>query len=316
MALREFLVVLHEHQARLDRLVDRRAIPELRKLYDAANAELDRKLSSLTRATRGDTFTAHQMRMLKAQVRQAQVVLSRRMAGALGGVTTEAQLEALRGFARDIALLERRFTGSEITVPVEEAARFRGVIDRRKTSLLRIHTDSFARYGAASVRKIEQEMSVSLATGETTAEAVDRVVAAHSMEFWQAERIARTETAWAFNSTASDGIEDAAEEFPDLMKRWTEYVEDGSYAPMDDRVGVDSIAMHAQITDAAGVFTMPPTAPHADADGNTVVSHSLVGKSWEYPPNRPNDRATVMPWRPHWGIPGWRYRGGRRVPVR
>jgi hypothetical protein len=93
------------------------------------------------------------------------------------------------------------------------------------------------------------------------------------------------------------------------MQQWVEMVgEDGQ--PYDDRVGVDSLAMHGQVADVDEEFTMPAKAPNGQP-----VSDSLVEESWEFPPNRPNDRAVLAPWRQEWGVPGWRYKAGKRVPV-
>ena len=45
------------------------------------------------------------------------------------------------------------------------------------------------------------------------------------------------------------------------------------------------------------------------------ISAKLWGKQFRFPPNRPNDRATLIPWRPEWGLPGYFYQAGRRIPV-
>jgi hypothetical protein len=82
--------------------------------------------------------------------------------------------------------------------------------------------------------------------------------------------------------------------------------------PLDDRVAVDSLALHGQLADAAGFFTMPATAPVADKKGQTMVPAALVGLQWEFPPNRPNDRAVLSPWMSGWGVPAWEWVGGRR----
>lgn len=296
-------------------MVDRHGAPVLKKVYDQAGRELDRKLRTLTRAGRSETMTAVQAHHLKAQVRQAQVSLSKQMAGALGNVTRDAQTEALRGVSKDVTRLEREFTGSELVLPIEEVSRFAGVIDQKAPSLLRMHRESMARYGVRTVGDFEEQLALSLASGETAAEGVDRLMDVYDMQWWQGERIVRTEVAWAFNATYADGLDEASDALPDLRKRWSEYVDDDTYEPQDDRVGTDSVAMHGQVAETDGVFTMPATAPRPGADGKTTVYRDLVGLTWEFPPNRPNDRAVVVPWRPHWGIPGWVYRDGRRVRV-
>jgi hypothetical protein len=69
-------------------------------------------------------------------------------------------------------------------------------------------------------------------------------------------------------------------------------------------VADDSLALHGQVAHPGGYFTMP-----IDPD----VEERFWGKRWMFPPNRPNDRAVLSPWRPGWGIPAWEFKGGRRV---
>lgn len=306
---RYYKQVLEEHRQRLDRLADRRGLGPLKKLYDDAVAEQEMKLRARVRGPK-DTFTMHQHRFVLAQVKEGQARLAARMAGELGDISREAQKEAVRGLVHDVARLEKEYTGATVELPLEEAARFRGIIDKRRTSLLRMHEGSMARYGARSVKAVEKELSISLMTGETQDDAITRVTAAVEGEWWQAERIVRTETAWAYNASHKDAIAEAAEDFPDLMMQWEEMVdEEGN--PYDDRVALDSLAMHGQVAPPGGLFYMPPTTRRGEE-----VPESLVGGAWEFPPNRPNDRAVLSPWRQEWGIPGWQWKNGRRVPMR
>lgn len=297
--------ILGEQQKLLGRVTNERAAARLRKLYDQAAAELEGKLA---RVRGGRTMTVGQHRQMLHQLRLFGVQMPVRMAEGLGQVAHETQRTALNSLAKGIQAVERTFKGAATPLPLAEASRFAGVIDRRKTSLMRMHQSSMANYGTRIVGKMENQLAVSLASGETQMDAIDRITKTADLEWWQGERIVRTETAWAYNATHHDGIVEAARELPDMMARWSEHVDDGG-APMDDRVGDDSLAMHGQIAKPGEAFTMPPTTP----DGK-VIHRSLVGRSWQFPPNRPNDRAIVQPWRPHWGIDGWVWRGGARVP--
>jgi hypothetical protein len=171
-----------------------------------------------------------------------------------------------------------------------------------------------ARYGVRIVEDVEKEMALSMLKGETPSAVIDTVAEAIDGEWWQGERIVRTEMAYAYNGTHRDGIMEASEQIPELWMRWEEHCDD-SGSPLDDRVGVDSIAMHGQVAKPGDQFTMPDTAPFPDAKGRTEVPESLVGLSWDFPPNRPNDRAVLSPWMEDWGVPGWRYVGGDRVSV-
>jgi hypothetical protein len=56
-----------------------------------------------------------------------------------------------------------------------------------------------------------------------------------------------------------------------------------------------------------GGFTMPP-------DGR--VNAKLWGRRYAHPPNRPNDRSRLVPWKPTWGVPAYMVVGGIRMDVR
>jgi hypothetical protein len=304
--------VVSAHRRVLDRLIDRGAVERLRNVYQKATSEV---LSKLERLGRGSTsFTYHHLQMALAQLKAGQIYVNDAMLGELNAATREAQVESLHGLVRDYKKLEKHFSGHAPILPIEEAARFAGVIDKSRGSLLRQHSTSVRRFGMNVIDGVQEQMAVSLASGETLDGAITRVHSTIKGEFYAAERIARTETAWSVNSTHNDGIKEIAKEDPALLSQWTEFCgPDG--APLDDRVGVDSIALAGQVAAPGDLFTMPATAPFPDAKGNTQVSPSLVGKSWEFPPNRPNDRATILPWKKDWGRPGWKYKSGRRVPV-
>jgi len=303
-----------EHQRRLAKTVNNGAAAKMKRAYDAAQTSLTGKLRKLVGTGKKDTFTAHQQRIVLAQVRQGQAQISARLAGNMGPLSRTAQETALNGLTSTVSRLSRAYSGSEIILPVEEAGVFAGVIDQSRSSLLKIHQTSFARYGANLTQQVEQKLAVSLLSGETPLDAIDGIEDTLQNEWWQGERIVRTEMSYAYNVTHRDGIAESAEEIPELMQRWEEHCdEDGQ--PLDDRVAVDSIAMHGQVTEPEGLFYMPATAPYPDAKGKTAVPERLVGMSWEFPPNRPNDRSVLSPWMADWGIPGWRYVGGARVPI-
>jgi hypothetical protein len=124
---------------------------------------------------------------------------------------------------------------------------------------------------------------------------------------WRMERIARTQGNLAYNKAAQALAARARERKPKVMLRWTELVDDATGAPLDNRVGVDSLIMHGQLAAPGAVFVMPPVA-RAPA--------YLLGKAWSSPPNRPNDRAVLVPWVPGSGVRGWKWQNGRRVYAR
>lgn len=303
-----YQAVLKEHRDTLGRLVGRVALPRLRSVYEQAQAELEVKLAKQVRTGKAESFTAHQHRTMLLQVHDAQRRLAIHMGEDLGSSSHQAQVESMRLLHRDVHRLDTHFKGAAVVLPTEAAATFADTVQGRRPSLMRMHQGSMTRYGARLAGDMERQLSVSLASGETAHEAVGRVMGVAGNEYWQAERIVRTEMSYAFSVAQRDAIGAAAKSDPGLWMRWTEHCSDAG-SPLDDRVGVDSLAMHGQVAQAGGSFTMPPSSPTGEP-----VSASLVGQRWEHPPNRPHDRAVLAPWKPDWGAPGWKWEG-IRVPV-
>lgn len=297
----EYRKALNVHRQRLVRLAETRSVVRMKQLYDRAQDELESKLRRLMPG-RKDTFTAYQHRVMLAQARQGQAVIARAMAGESAVLSRETQVESLRGLSNWMGRMEKAYTGAAPVLPIDEVARFWGVIDKRRTSLIRAHETSMASYGARVAAKIEEGLGMSLATGETMTEAVDRVREAADVEWWQAERVVRTEQAWAFSATQADGIAAIAEEDDSVYMRWVEHVTDDG-EPMDDRVGEDSLVLHGQVARPGGLFYMPR---------DKRVDPNMWGESWAHPPNRPNDRSVISAWKPGWGGLAWVYASGRK----
>jgi len=316
MARRKSLTPLYEvvaeHRRRLDRVAERRALPRLKRLYDEAHASIADALRRRLRAGLGDTFTAQQQRVMLAQLRIGQARLAGMLAGELSDATVEAQLDTVRSLAKGIANLERHFTGAEVSLPIEEAWKLRELVTARRPELDLMHQRSMARWGARLFADVHEQTSLALVTDATTEQAIEMIPKTAAAEWWQGERIVRTETAWATNSAAADGIREAVKTLPDLRKRWTEHVDDETGTPFDDRVSPDSLVMHGQVAGEDGLFWFPSNAPGMDA---REIERMQERSPWEEPPNRPNDRASIQPWRPGWGIPAWELRDGMRVQL-
>ncbi len=302
-----FEQTMRAHVSTLNRLMDQRSVKGLKKLYDASLSSLQRRLSASIRSGKRDTMSVLQMRQLIAQVREGQARISQSLANGMQPILRDTQADAIRGAARTITKLEKQFTGAEIVLPLEEAATFSGLIQNRTASLIRMNSTSWARYGTVVTKKVEQELAMSLMTGETPTAAIDRVMEVSNTQWWQAERIVRTETAYAFNASHADAIAVASDELDDLYQRWTEFVDDATGRPLDNRVANDSLVLHGQVAKVGQQFIMP-TDPRVDA--------KFWGKAFVQPPNRPNDRAILLPWRPGWNVPAWQMVNGAKQMMR
>ena len=298
--------MLAEHRAAVARIIGQNVAP-VRKLHHDAILDVQARLAAVLARGDGDTFTAHNLREALAQLRAGVTEMTMQMGASLTLTNQETQVESLAQVNTNIGRLESIYKGAYQQLPIEAAARFLGVIDKNQTSLLASHSASLARYGTQLIGQTEQVLATSIAAGATGHEVMVRVQNTMQNNYWQAERIARTEGAWSFNAAQSDGLAIAAQTLPDLYQRWTEYVDDTTGRPFDARVAGDSMVLHGQIAAAGGSFVMP-------ADGR--ANAKIWGLSWAFPPNRPHDRSSLIPWRPHWSdIPAYLMLAGTRTEV-
>lgn len=210
--------------------------------------------------------------------------------------------ESLHGLDRFLG----RVTGAK---PVHDEARLRRLLDARRTAVESMRRQTAAQLAGAIQDRVQDRLAVSVPAGWTAHQLVDRFGDELDGVWWMVERAVRTETAYAYNAAQADAIGalSADGRFRGLMKRWTERINDGTGRGLDELVGDDSFVLHGQVAPPSGVFTMP---------FDTRVRDEEEGRTWAFPPNRPNDRAVVTPWMRGWGIPGWVWSGSRRVPMR
>ena len=282
-------------------------LSSLRRLYEDGIVDVQRKIAREVKGGMGQSYSAHANRVVLVQLRAGLLQVTKTVTSALTDSAVRLQTRGLNQLVRNVNELEKHFTGAGVSVPLDEAAIFAGVIESQQPSLMRRHEASMNRYGSLLAKKMERELAVSVVTGEPLAGAIERIERVAGVEWWRAERIVRTETAWGVNAVHEEGLKETQRTLPDMMKRWVEFVDDDTGAAMDNRVGHDSMALHGQVAPVIGSFTMPP---------DSRVSAKLWGLSWSHPPNRPHDRARIEPWRPHWtDVPAWIWHEGTRTPA-
>ncbi len=306
-ALRAYQASIAKGRARLDRLLDRRSVLALKKFYDRAQDDLEGRLHKMARGVHKEPLTPLQVQQLLEQVRLAQQVIARRLHQQFMPISMEAQEEGLEQVAETIEEQERRAFGLSVTLPLGDPAVDASLVEVRRPQLAALNERSYRRFGEAVASAMELALATALSMGETPDDAIDRVRAAADEEWWQSERVIHTEMAAAFNTAQADGISLVGPQFKGLGKRWCELVDDATGAPLDNRVGNDSLVLHGQVTAMSGVFVMPP---------DPRVSARMWNLTYFSSPNRPNDRSVTNAWRPGWGVPGYLWQGGERVPVR
>lgn len=305
----------------LERLTKERGIRPVLKLIEAAAAEMERKVARL--APKDETFTAVQQRAILTQYRAMLVELQPRMTRVLGEVSREAQVESIRAMVATVALAELEFEGVTTPLPLTQAARMAGIIDRDRASLLRQHDVSVRTYGVDSITAAEKYLGQAFATQKSYSETVAGLFDMVDQSRYRAERIVRTETSWAWSTAHASALDDASELIPGLFRRWVEYVNDQTGAPLDGRVANDSLVLHGQVAftptgatmEARSTFLVGGTGGfEMPRDGR--VNAKLWGKRYAHPPNRPNDRSRIVGWKVDWPIPAYMVVNGQRMDVK
>ena len=145
-------------------------------------------------------------------------------------------------------------------------------------SIMRDYAGTMERYGETMVGKFEEVIRRGLLRGATQGEMIDSLCRLKGGVFreerWRAVRIVRTEVAGAYNGARFVELEGMAKKDPTIKKK--------IIAVLDKRTAKDSIAVNGQVRPMSGLFM----------DG--------AGRQYLYPPARPNDRETIIPWRDEW----------------
>lgn len=278
---------IHDHADRVVVLMDDHGTSVVRQLVrDLRDA--DRRLRArLLVLEAKDSFSAAHLRVFREHAQAA----IRHVEGRLDAITlssvTHGAVEGVRSTGEAISRLDAvlAVAPAEGLVPLRASALLQ---KRALGAVIRRFPASIARYGTAMTEVFERELRLGLLSGSTVGQMTDRLVRAGDGLFvghrgW-AERIVRTETAAAFNSSRMMALRDAAASIPDLQKK--------ILAQLDGKTALDSVVVHGQVRDLDGYFQ----------DG--------AGRVYQQPPARPNDREIVIPWRPGWRDIGYT----RRVP--
>jgi len=284
---------------------------KLLKLLGKAEADLTRRLNIVGRARgpswQAETFTTEHMRVTLGQIREVTRGLTHglgRLVLAQGDRAVDQSTEHLVDY---LGRAERKFRGvGARTLKLKEAAILDQATSGTESTVLRRLMSSDAdedqpkkmgildRYGVETVGAFEQQMQVGMLAERPWAEVRDSLVEESpflqgSPRFW-AERIVRTESMHAWNHASWQGMRAADQQLGDMVKILS--------SVFDDRTAADSYAEHGQIRRVEEPF----------ATWYGLMMH---------PPDRPNDRAVVIPHRISWPIPAsLTWRSGEEISAR
>lgn len=275
---------------------DRKSLSPVQSFYDAETGHATNMLRRHFKGKMKEKFTAQYARPLRARLETHFAGVGKRM----GAEMAEGAVPLLEEGVETTTALLGELGGLEAPSGLYEQVEA-------------LHASKLEQLRASSGESLAEEIGDETWQGlraafEEETSVGDLVNLAGELmdgQAWKVERLVRTEASYGYNLAQAAALRAFPTEKGQLLwGRWTERVDDESGEPLDDRVGKDSIVLHGQVARPGGLYTMPVDA---------LAPESMIGMQWAFPPNRPNDRAILLPWMRDWGVSGWVYQGGRRI---
>jgi len=221
------------------------------------------------------TFTEQHLRVSLVQVDAVLQALAERLKVDIGEGAQKLGEQGVEDLSEEIERFSRYFGGSTIPIPLDTIA-----ISLDTTNyLINRYESSIDAYSGALRQQITQGLTESLIARDNFSTAVYKLQRFMKGEEWRVQRIARTELHNVYNLAKQNGMEEAQTTIPDLKK--------SLFHPMDNRTGEDSkLAARMKLV----------------VDIDEPFSYTFNGKRRVYmvPPDRPNDRSILVPYRESW----------------
>ncbi len=241
--------------------------------YSGVRDQLVQRLSKMP----SGSFTAQHLRGVLAQVEGAIDAINTKLHGPLVDGAYDAAYAGVDNLFAEISKFNEQFSGAVTPINMNAA------LLAKDTSQLLVtkYQTNLDNYGSDLMQQITNGL-FSASIGETSyEEVVGRVSKFFTAEEWKLRRIVRTELHNIYNVGKINGMKELrADTIPDLKKTLMH--------PMDQRTGKDS-KYAAQLGLVAEV-----TEPF-------VYDWMGVTRIFMAPPDRPNDRAILVPYREEWG---------------
>lgn len=246
------------------------------KSYENVRRELRDRLDKIP----SGTFTAQKMNATLVQLDLAIQKMGKGLVGDMKDSVTMASEKGIEDLIKELKKWDKKFTGAikSINIKAVEAAA-----DTQKF-LFNQYDASIDSYNAFLRSKMAQSLTESVVAEDSMSDVVGRLGKVFLGEQWKLEQITRTELHGVYARGKLSGMKklwgEGEGSIPDLKKTL--------YHPMDKRTGEDSKWLNKN---------------------NLIVSvdqpfkYTWKGEVREYmaPPDRPNDRSILIPYRDAWG---------------
>lgn len=241
--------------------------------YQEIHSRLVQRLSRVP----ANTFTGQHLRGVLAQVQGAIEAMNKQLSGDMKEGAFKAAMSGVNNLTKELKVFDEKFTGAVTPINLNSALLAKDTADFLVTK----YNTNLEAYGKNLVAKISEGL-FSATIGETSYDqVVGRIGRFFNGEEWRLHRIVRTELHGIYNRGKIDAMSELVDgDLPDLKKTLMH--------PMDARTGKDSLYA-ARLALVANV----------DEPFEYVWNGEL--RTFMAPPDRPNDRAILVPYREEWG---------------
>jgi hypothetical protein len=251
-----------------------------------AYSEIRQDLQDRLLHARFDSFTAQRLRSVLAQIDAAIDATNKSLHTTIGVGADHATRLSLNQLVAELHRFDRKFTGAvrPINLNVAHAAI------ETKDFLMNHYQKSLSHYSSQTKVNVARALSQAALQELPYSEVVSKVGQFFEGQEWEIHRIARTELHHIYSVGKLQGMKELKKEVvPDLMK--------GLFHPMDSRTGKDSIELSI-------LNPILPLNEPFEQNYTPILKNGKRGKTQHYefmtPPNRPNDRAILIPVRDQW----------------
>jgi hypothetical protein len=266
------LGIVENHIQQVLKLEEKQAQNLLRR-YREIRHELRDRLDRLP----GDTFSAQQLRGVLVQIDAAISAMGTSLKEGMKEAAGKTALEGVKDALEEIRIFEKHFEGA--IRPINLDAQL--VAQETENFLINRYQASIDSYSEGIRSSLVQSLTTESLTETPYSTIIKKLGAFFQGEEWKLHRIARTELHNIYGTGKINGmirVRDSGD-IPDLMKTLIH--------PLDSRTGEDSEF-------AASLNLIVPL--------KEKFKYRWKGKLREFfsPPDRPNDRSVVVPYRENW----------------
>lgn len=263
------------------------------EIYRRMRKQLQDKLFRLAHTGREGTFTAQQYRVALFQMDTSLTALEGDLFGRISDTSELLATEGVQDLMDESDALSEYFTGTMQPLNIDASL----VASDTSNALINRFEESITNYGLDLRQKIVQGLTDMVSSPTSLQTVVETINNFFAGEEWQVMRIARTELHNIYSTAKLNGMRQALGDVPEMKKTL--------FHPKDSRTADDSKFLMRNWRRMIKAPDEPFEYWWSNKAGGSFEGPKGSTSKWYHrvfqnPPDRPNDRAILVPYQPSW----------------